>query len=145
MTDVVDLRSSATAAPLSTDDARWHLSSVEQVDRALHGGPAVAMVCWPAEAAAVERLAELRLPRLLLLDPDVEPVDHADVLEDWVRIPVRDDDVLARIRRLRENALHLPPRPLLADDGRLIFEGRWVSLPVLDERIAVPLVDAYPD
>lgn len=125
------------------EDARWHLSSIEQVDRALHGGPAVALVCWPAEAAAVERLAELSLPRLLLLAPEAAPVDRADALEDWVRLPVSDDDVRVRIHRLRDSASRLPPRPLLSGDGRLIYQGRWVSLPPRDERIARPLVDSY--
>lgn len=146
MASVVDVRSGSAAArgaPTDAEDARWHLTSVEQVDRALHGGSAVAIVCWPDEAPAVERLASLGLPRLLLLGSDAEPVDRADALEDWVRLPVRDDDVRARIHRLRESASRVPPRPLLSGDGRLIFQGSWVSLPPRDERIARLLVESY--
>lgn len=124
-------------------DARWHLTSVEQVDRALHGGAAVAVVAWPDDAEVLEQLRRLGLPRLLILGADAAPATTVDALEDWIRLPASDDDVRVRLRALREHAEHEPMRPVLADDGRLVFEGAWVALSATDERLARCLVDSF--
>src|SRR5437879_5925393 len=81
-----------------------------------------------AERCTAEQLALRRMPRLLLIGGRVEPAQSVDELEDWVRLPVADCDVRARVRRLRQRAAALPPKPLLDGCGRLIYEGRWVEL-----------------
>ena len=130
-------------SPASTEDARAHLSAIEQVDRALMGGTPVAIIAWPEERAAAEQLALLRMPRLLIMSGQVEPAHSLDDLEDWVRLPVADCDVRARVRRLRQRSVTVPPKPLLDGCGRLIYQGRWVELAPVEERLAGPLVERF--
>lgn len=73
---------------------------------------------WPEEVARREQLADARLPRLLLVDPGEPPPDTDVLLEDWVRMPVDDDEVEARRRALGRRAdehghdpAARPPRP----------------------------------
>jgi DNA-binding response OmpR family regulator len=135
--------SSLVVSSCLAEQARWHVSAIEQVDRALAGGPAVAILCWPEEQSVIEQLAQQQVPRLLLVGQHAEPAPSIDDLEDWVRLPAADCDVKARIRSLRRRAIALPPRPLLDGSGRLIYEGRWVELAPVEERLAVPLVASF--
>ena len=127
----------------TADDARWHVSAIEQVDRGVRGGPAIAVLCWPADADLVAQLAEQQIPRLLLVDASVDDVDVEDELLDWIRLPASDDEVRARLRRLRRLAAARPARPLLDRNGRLIYEGEWIELAPVEERLAVPLVERF--
>ena len=132
------------ASPSATaDDARWHASAIEQVDRAVAGGPAVAVLCWPADAELAAQLAAQQIPRLLLVDAPVDDVDIDDDLLDWVSLPATDDDVRARIRRLRRIASDHPAKPVLDGSGRLIYGGGWVELAPVEERLAIPLVERF--
>jgi DNA-binding response OmpR family regulator len=105
----------------------------------------VALVRWPDEAPARESLRSAARPRVLLLmggEPPPEPVDD---LEDWIRVPVSDDDLRARIdwlsRRLSPN--DSPPVPVLDEDGLIHAGGRWVSLPPVEARLARAMLDRY--
>src|SRR5262245_19040113 len=60
----------------------------------------VAIVPWPRDAARRVDLAGRGVPRLLVVDPGVPPPDVADD-EDWVRAPVDERDVAARLDGLR--------------------------------------------
>src|SRR3977135_3375056 len=73
----------------------------------------VVVVCWPQERAEVDRLARARTPRLLLVEPGCPPPIQEDVLEDWVRLPVDDAELKARLATLRRRAATLLSGPLL--------------------------------
>ncbi len=90
----------------------------------------VCLVRWPAGA---ERLEELRDERV--------PIT-ADELEDWVRLPVDEGDVLARVQVLsrRAQALMLPE---LDADGVVRFGSDCAPLSPLEARLAEPLVDQF--
>jgi DNA-binding response OmpR family regulator len=105
----------------------------------------VAVVRWPEEAATRAALRSAAVPRLLLL-ADGEPVpDPLDELEDWVRVPVPDADLQARIEWLRRRLepVGSSPVPVLDDDGLVHVDGRWVSLPPVEARIARAMLDRY--
>jgi hypothetical protein len=92
-------------------------------------GTDVALVPWPDEVAAAERLARVGRPRVLLVAPGVEPPLVTDPLEDWVRVPVQPVDVDVRAHRLaridrarRERSLPAgcsarPPTELARSEG----------------------------
>jgi hypothetical protein len=69
------------------------------------GGIDVALVPWPDDDAALDDLALVGRPRILLVAPTAPPPDVRDPLEDWVRVPVDHGDVEVRARRLARIAL----------------------------------------
>lgn len=99
---------------------------------------------WPAEE---DRLADLRragTARLLLVDERGAPPLTTDVLEDWVRLPVGDDDLRHRMlvlaERVRSSAEVAPD---LDENGLLRFNGSWVSLPPVEHRLMSALLDRF--
>lgn len=70
-----------------------------------------------------------------------------DCLEDWVRLGCGELDVRARVSNLETRAAtHHTDRtaaPVLDDDGVLRHGDRWVSLPPVEARLAVALLDRY--
>ena len=103
----------------------------------------VVVVQWPAERAEVEKLARVRIPRLLLVRPDADPPIAVDSLEDWIRMPCDDRDIRSRLEGLRERALLLLSPPIVEDDGRLIYGGRWVYLDPVRSRLAATLIERF--
>ena len=81
------------------------------------------------------------LPRLLIIGPTAAPVRPLDRLEDWVRLPVTDEDACVRLQTLRSRAAQEPPRPWLDGAGRLMYQDRWVALSETEERLASALID----
>lgn len=104
----------------------------------------VELVRWPAEE---NRLVELRRSgraRLLLVDERSAPPMTVDVLEDWVRLPVGDDDLRHRMVVLDERVRSIEPAtPDLDEDGLLRFDGSWVSLAPIEQRLASVLVERF--
>jgi hypothetical protein len=100
----------------------------------------VAMIAWPAGVAQREELRRARVPRLLLVAPDVEPPLVEELLEDWVRLPATERDVRARAVTLQ---LRARSRPWIDDGGMLCFQGRTVALSPVEQRIAVVLVERF--
>lgn len=104
----------------------------------------VVLVRWPTEAAARERLAHERRPRLLLVDQAAAPPLVEDPLEDWIRVPAPDADVRARLDTLSiRQARTVPSPPTLDDDGVIRHDGAWVSLPPVEARITRLLLDRF--
>ena len=97
--------------------------------------PDIVVLRWPAEQANRERLAAERRPRLLLVAPDADPPDGRDCLEDWVRLPADDRDVAARLRALEVRAARHQQQPETDERGRLRFNGDWVALSPIEERL----------
>jgi hypothetical protein len=95
----------------------------------------VVVLRWPQEEPDRERLAEEGRPRLLLLEPDVDPPDGGDCSEDWIRLPADDRDVAARLAALSARAARHRPVPHADDQGRLLHRGRWVALSPIEHRL----------
>jgi hypothetical protein len=107
-------------------------------------GTDVAMVRWPGEEDRLGRLRSERRPRLLLVESGAAPPLPADELEDWIRVPAQEIDMMARLagleRRFRENGA---VRPEVGEDGVLRMGRNWVSLPPVDHRLAAAMVERF--
>lgn len=101
----------------------------------------VTLIRWPDDDARLTRARRQGGPRLLLVSPAAEPPALADPLEDWIRLPAPDADVRARVRTLaaRGDRARVPD----VTDGVMRFEGRWVGLSPVEERIAEPLAERF--
>jgi DNA-binding winged helix-turn-helix (wHTH) protein len=98
------------------------------VTTTLHRGE-VKLVRWPAESARRDRYRALGVLRLLVVEGGVPAPVSADVREDWVRAPVSDDDLKARVASLRAKAEahrlpHVDPNGVLRYAGRSITVSR---------------------
>jgi two-component system OmpR family response regulator len=105
----------------------------------------VELVRWPTEEDRLADLRRAKTPRLVLVPEGYAPPLTSDVLEDWVRLPASDDDVRSRVRVLSDRAqgfdeLRLPE---LDENGLLRLAGRWVSLPPVELRLMMVLLDRY--
>jgi DNA-binding response OmpR family regulator len=105
--------------------------------------PDIVVLRWPAEQLNRERLAAESRPRLLLVAPESDPPDGRDCLEDWVRLPADDRDVAARLRALETRAARHQQQPETDDRGRLTFNGEWVALSPIEERIVSVLAKQF--
>ena len=89
---------------------------------------------WPEQRDEIPRLAEQRVPRLLLVAPAADPPEAGDVLQDWVRLPGDERDVRARLSGLRQRAAQ-DSAPHVDVHGRLVFRRAWVQLSPIHERL----------
>src|SRR5712691_1018188 len=103
----------------------------------------VALVRWPQENDRLVRLRADRAPRLLLVDPHVAPPQASDCLEDWVRLPVDDRDVRARVATLVERVDGGDATPEVDDDGLPRWRDRWVALSPVEAALARALVERF--
>jgi DNA-binding response OmpR family regulator len=109
------------------------------------GGGDVVMLRWPEQREESERLAELAIPVLLLVDAGAEPPVPHTCLEDWVRLPIDERDLQARIAALTHRAVVHPPAPAIDAHGLVTFRGRRVFLPPSDARVAEILITHFDD
>ena len=107
--------------------------------------PDIVVLRWPAEQTNRDRLASEGRPRLLLVSPDAEPPDGRDCLEDWVRLPADDRDVAARLHALEVRAARHHHHPETDTRGRLTFNGDWVALSPIEERLVSALANRFGD
>lgn len=105
----------------------------------------VELVNWPAERERLEELRAGGIPRLLLVADDAIPPEVIDCLEDWVRVPAMERDILARSATLsaRMGRHGVDLRPHLDDAGILRYRGDWVSLGPVDTAIAEALLARF--
>ncbi|NLV55977.1 MAG: helix-turn-helix domain-containing protein [Acidimicrobiales bacterium] len=108
--------------------------------------PEITLVRWPEQEATRTALRAEGRPRVLLLGPTTPAPDPGDDREDWVRIPVADADLQARIRWLAHRlggggGDRTAERPVLDDDGLFRVGGEWVALPPVEHRLARALLD----
>lgn len=102
----------------------------------------VVLVRWPSEQFRREQLRATGNPRLLLVEGAAAPPVADDHLEDWVRLPVDDVDLTARVEGLRRRYVsQAAPDPVLDEDGILRFGPDWVSLPPVEARLTAALLE----
>jgi len=102
----------------------------------------VVVVHWPEQRDELPRLAEQRVPRLLLVAPAADPPEAGDVLQDRVRLPGDERDVRARLSGMRRRAADMDVAPVIDEHGRLLFRRTWVQLSPIHERLARRLIGA---
>jgi DNA-binding response OmpR family regulator len=77
----------------------------------------------------------------LVLNGDTPPPPQSvSCVEDWVRLPIDDSDVQARLATLRLRAQRHPARPVVEPWGQLSYEGRSEILSPIDHAITEKLV-----
>jgi len=103
----------------------------------------VQMVWWPDEQDRLVELRQTSAPRLLFVEAGRQPPASTDCLEDWVRVPVDERELRARVTALAARAEHHGLRPDMDDDGLLRFRGRWVDLPRVERTLATALVERF--
>jgi two-component system OmpR family response regulator len=104
----------------------------------------VALIRWPTDQALRTELAELQQPRLLLVEPDAEPPEVSDVLEDWVRLPVTRADRYARVRTLEERSNgEGHSAPSLDSNGTLFHHGETAQLSGIQATLMAALIDRF--
>ncbi|MGQ0805212.1 MAG: hypothetical protein ACT4PI_15290, partial [Actinomycetota bacterium] len=101
----------------------------------------VVMVRWPDEEDRLVQLRETSAPRLLFVEAGREPPPSDDCLEDWVRVPVDERELRARVSALTARAEHHGVSPEMDDDGLLRFRGKWVDLPPVERGVATARVE----
>lgn len=99
----------------------------------------VAILAWPEESERAAEYARAGHPRLLLVATDAEPPNDWDGLTDWVRLPVEDRDLCARVAALQRHAT-AAPAPLL-DEFDVLWRGdRWSALAPIEARLMEALL-----
>jgi hypothetical protein len=103
------------------------------------------VIRWPADQDRRRELADLGVPRLLLVDSDAPPPVCTDALEDWIRLPSDERDIDARMNGLRARASSWAPstRPELDGHGRLLRGNRWVALSPTEEELCALLIGEF--
>jgi two-component system, OmpR family, response regulator len=100
----------------------------------------VVILRWPEQADRIDDLERLGIPRLLLVEVDAAPPPSTSCIEDWLRLPVDDASLRARLVALAAHASRHPMVPTLDEHGQLSHRGEAVFLSVTDQRIAEILV-----
>lgn len=87
----------------------------------------VHLLRWPAESTRRDHYQALGMLRLLVVEGGVPAPVCSDIREDWVRAPVSDDDLRARIATLRAKA-EAHRLPQVDPHGLLRFGGRSTTV-----------------
>jgi hypothetical protein len=115
------------------------------VDDLPDGWPEITLVRWPEQEVMRHELHGDGRPRLLLLSPTVAVPEPCDALEDWVRIPVAEAELRARVRWLAHRVARAGARttalPDIDDAGVMRVGTDWVALPPVEHRLARALLD----
>jgi len=99
----------------------------------------VAILAWPEPEVEATACARTGQPRLLLVAHDAEPPADWDGLTDWVRLPVDDRDLCARIAALQRLASRVP-EPVL-DEFDVLWRGdEWTALAPIEARLVEVLL-----
>jgi Transcriptional regulatory protein, C terminal len=100
----------------------------------------VVILHWPEQADRIDDLERLGIPRLLLVEPETTPPRSTSCIEDWLRLPVDDESLRARLIALAAHARRHPTLPSLDEHGQLSHRGANVFLSLTDQRIAEALI-----
>lgn len=102
----------------------------------------IKVIRWPSEARKRERCKEAGQPRLLLVEGSVAAPLCIDSLEDWVRAPVANEDLRARIVALRMRTAWAGT-PVIDGDDVLRLGDRRLPLSPLEARLMRALTEQY--
>jgi two-component system, OmpR family, response regulator len=117
-------------------------SSVRNVRHLRFASMSVVTVRWPTEEVRRQRLCGEGVARLLLVEAGGLLPLVIDPLEDWVRMPADDQEVQCRVATLTARVkARERTTPTLDQDGVLRCDGRWVSLPPVEARLAMTMLD----
>ncbi|MEA3020645.1 MAG: two-component system, OmpR family, response regulator [Actinomycetota bacterium] len=104
----------------------------------------VAFLRWPEDAERRATLEEERRPRLLLLPAGELPPEPADCFEDWVVLPVDEQQLASRTRALLARvARHQALEPAVDASGVLRYGDRLLVLPPVEARLAGALASRF--
>lgn len=103
----------------------------------------VVVLSWPDQAEERDRLDRSSVPRLWLVEAGADPPIATSCLEDWIRLPVDDADLRARLVSLSHHAAHHPTRPSLDKHGLLTHHGVVVHLSRVEQHLARPLIENF--
>ncbi len=103
----------------------------------------VVILSWPEQIDERDRLDQIGIPHLWLVEPGVEPPVANSCLEDWLRLPAEDVDVRCRLSSLTRRAAHHPSRPSLDEHGQLFHNGAIALLTPVDQELATPLIAQF--
>jgi DNA-binding response OmpR family regulator len=97
----------------------------------------VEVLRWPGEADRREACAERQVPCLLLVEDGVAPPVSGRLLEDWMRVPADELDLVARVRRLDALARRSSADPPVVDEQGILHVGlEWTALSVAEASLA---------
>jgi len=102
----------------------------------------VRLVRWPAEADRLNDYRRQGVPRLLVVEAGACPPLCADVVEDWVRTPVSQVDLQARLATLRARRTWLR-MPRLDPTGVLRMGDRSVALSPTETELLTELITRF--
>ena len=104
----------------------------------------VAFLRWPEESDRRSALVEERRPRLLLLDVGERPPEPTDCFEDWVVLPVEEQELASRTKALTARvARHQAVEPAVDASGVLRYGDRLLVLPPVEARLAGALATRF--
>jgi hypothetical protein len=105
----------------------------------------VEMLRWPGDSARRQVCADSDVPCLLLLEEGVTPPMSSHPLEDWIRVPADELDLVARVRRLESLASRGPgvERPRVDEEGILHVGSSWSALSLAEAALARRLTAAF--
>ncbi|MEU4728496.1 winged helix-turn-helix domain-containing protein [Streptomyces sp. NPDC005409] len=102
----------------------------------------VKFVRWPAESNIREQCKVRGHLCLLVVEHGASPPEHLSLHEDWVRPPIVQEDLQARLRQLADRAV-LKSKPVLDPAGILYFKDSSVTLSLTQCEMLAPLVAQY--
>lgn len=108
------------------------------------GGWGPVVVRWPTDCRTVHELMARRVPQLLIVAGGADPPEFDDPLIDWVRFPIDERDLDARLDVLRERGRRWFPSlssVRLDGAGRLYRHPRWVAVTPTEEQLLRVLLD----
>lgn len=106
------------------------------------GTGSVQILRWPAEEAKREWCRQHRIPRLLLVEMGDRPPVICDVYEDWVRPPLPQADLDARIQVLQERHRR-HERPSMVGERDLVFRSQRITTSRCQAALARELAENY--
>ena len=103
----------------------------------------VVLVRWPEEVERRDWLRTVGLARLLLVGAGFAAPKLVDPLEDWIRLPARQDELEIRIATLASRAGLVTSVPTVDEDGLLRYRGHWIALSPIERILVATLVERF--
>jgi two-component system OmpR family response regulator len=96
----------------------------------------VELLRWPGDPVRRTECAERGIPCLLLVEQGFPPPDSVQPLEDWIRVPADEHDLLARVQHLGALAARSGSIVDIDDSGILTVGDTWVALSPTETALA---------